>query len=87
MPDLFLPEDQLGMPAIKIPAMVDTLQPAPLINPPFRQWSQPMSTSIIKHLPFTFISIPPHNHIKNHYPLGMRLSLVKITDWANWIPL
>ena len=73
--------------AIETPAMVDTLQSAPLINPPFRKRSQSMRTHIIKHLPGILVPVPPHHRIKTDHLLGMRNPLVKITHRHYRIPL
>lgn len=73
--------------AIKTPAMINTLQPPPLINSPFRQGSQSVRTRIIKHLPSTLISVPPHHHINTQNFLCMWHSLVKITNWHQRVPL
>ncbi|KAL5980770.1 hypothetical protein ACLOJK_028680, partial [Asimina triloba] len=53
--------------AIKTPAMVDTLQPSPLINPSFGKRREAVRAAVIKHLPFLLRSIPPHHHIKTHH--------------------
>ncbi|MFS8008091.1 hypothetical protein Hanom_Chr14g01268681 [Helianthus anomalus] len=73
--------------ATKTPAVIHTLQPTPLINPSFRKWSQSMRTTIVKHLPFILVLIPPHHNIQTHHLLPTWSPLVQITHRHEWIPV